>query len=47
MVAGVPEGFFTGLYPQVAHQVWVSLNGVSLVVIVGRVDQFGPEVVPH
>lgn len=40
VVAGVPEGLFAGLHPQISEEGGVSLDGVPLVVIVGGVDEF-------
>lgn len=46
MVAGIAEGFFAGLHPEISQEVRVGLNRISLVIVVGGVDQFEPQVVP-
>lgn len=46
MVAGVTKGLFTCLDPQVSHQVGVGLDRVSLVVVVCRIHQFEPQIIP-
>ena len=47
MIAGISEGLLAGLNPKVAHKVWMSLDGVSLVVVVSGVDQLETKVVPY
>lgn len=47
MIAGIPEGLFTGFHPQVPEEGGVGLYGVAFVVVVGGVDEFEAQVVPH
>lgn len=47
MVARIPEGLLARLHPQVSQQRRVRLDRVSLIVVVGCVNQLKAQVVPH
>jgi hypothetical protein len=46
VIARIPEGLLARLHPQVSQQRRVRLDRVSLIVVVGRVDQLKAQVVP-
>lgn len=47
MVAGVTKGFLTGLDPQISEEVRMSLDRISLIVVVSGIDQLKSEVIPN
>ena len=47
MIARVTKRFFTCFYPQVSQQVGVGLNRVPLIIVVGCIDKFKPQIIPN
>ena len=47
MIAGISEGLFASLHPQISKQGGMGLDGIALIIVIGGIDELKTQVVPN